>query len=66
MTVHAGTYREWVKPVRGGTGGSRCITYRAAPGEKVIIKGSEHITSWTREADGVWKVEVPTLFFGEY
>jgi len=54
VTVHAGTYREWVKPVRGGTGESGRITYRAAPGEKVIIKGSERITSWTREADGVW------------
>jgi len=38
VTIHAGTYREWVKPVRGGTGESKRITYRAAPGEKVIIK----------------------------
>jgi hypothetical protein len=66
VTVHAGTYREWVKPVRGGTGESKHITYRAAPGEKVIIKGSERITSWTREAGGVWKVELPNSFFGEY
>jgi len=66
VTAHAGTYREWVKPVRGGTRESKRIAYRAAPGEKVIIKGSEHITSWTREADGVWKVELPNSFFGEY
>jgi hypothetical protein len=66
VTIHAGTYREWIKPVRGGTGESKRITYRAAPGEKVIIKGSERITSWTYEADGVWKVELPNSFFGEY
>jgi hypothetical protein len=66
VTVHAGTYREWVKPVRGGTGENERITYRAAPGEKVIIKGSERITTWTAEGDGVWKVELPNSFFGQY
>jgi len=66
VLVHAGTYREWVKPIRGGADESKRITYRAAPGEKVVIKGSEHITSWTRQADGVWKVELPNTFFGEY
>jgi hypothetical protein len=66
VTVRAGTYREWVKPVRGGTGEDKRITYRAAPGEDVIIKGSERITSWTREAGGVWKVELPNSFFGDY
>ena len=66
VTVHAGTYREWVKPVRGGTGEDNRITYRAAPGETATIKGSERITSWTRERDGVWKVELPNSFFGEY
>jgi hypothetical protein len=66
VTIHAGTYREWVKPVRGGSDESKRITFRAAPGEKVIIKGSQRITSWTYEADGVWKVELPNTFFDEY
>ena len=66
VTIHAGTYREWVKPIRGGTDESKRITYRAAPGEKVIIKGSQRITSWTYEADSVWKTELPNSFFGEY
>ncbi len=66
VTIHSGTYREWVKPVRGGTGENKRIIYRAAPGEKVVIKGSERITSWTRQSDGVWKVELPNSFFGEY
>ncbi len=66
VIVHAGTYREWVKPVRGGTGENKRITYRAAPGEKVVIKGSERITSWKRQGGGVWKVELPNSFFGDY
>jgi len=66
VTVHAGTYREWVKPIRGGPDDSKRITYRAAPDEKAVIKGSERITSWTRQAGGVWKVELPNSFFGEY
>ena len=66
VTVYAGTYREWVKPVRGGTGEDNRITYRAAPGEPATIKGSEQIASWTREEDGVWKVELPNAFFGNY
>ncbi len=66
VTVHAGTYREWVKPINGGSDDSKRITYRAAPGEEVIIKGSERITSWARENPGLWKVELPNSFFGEY
>jgi hypothetical protein len=66
VTVHAGTYREWVKPVRGGTSKEARITYRAAPGERVLIKGSERVTSWVSEAEGVWKVELPNEFFGSY
>lgn len=66
VTVHAGTYREWVRPDQGGTGEETRITYRAAEGEEVLIKGSERITSWTSEGDGVWKVVLPNEFFGEY
>ncbi len=66
VTVYGGTYREWVKPPRGGTGEDRRITYRAAPGEVVFIKGSERITSWTRQEGDVWKVELPNAFFGDY
>ena len=66
VTVHAGTYREWVKPIRGGTDDSKRITYGAAPGEEVFVKGSERITSWKPEVGGVWKVELPNSFFGQY
>lgn len=66
VTVHAGTYREWVKPPRGCTGEDQRIIYRAAQGEKVVIKGSERITSWTHEGDSVWTVELPNTFFDGY
>jgi hypothetical protein len=66
VIVGTGTYREWVKPVRGGTGENKRIIYRAAPGEKVVIKGSERITSWKSQGGGVWKVELPNSFFGDY
>jgi hypothetical protein len=66
VIVHGGTYREWVKPVRGGTGENDRIIYRAAPGEEVFIRGSERITSWKPAADGVWTVELPNSLFGDY
>ena len=66
VEVHEGTYREWVKPPRGGLGDDKRITYRAAQGEKVQVKGSERITNWFSCGDGVWKTEVPNSVFGDY
>jgi hypothetical protein len=56
VTVHAGTYRENVSPAFGGTSDINRITYQAASGEKVIIKGSEVINNWTKVKSDVWKV----------
>ncbi|NQT86754.1 DUF1565 domain-containing protein, partial [bacterium] len=66
VTVHAGTYREWVQPACGGTGEDARIVYRAAPGETVIIKGSEPITNWADQGGVVWKAVVPNTLFGDY
>jgi len=66
ITVHAGTYREWINPLRGGESDSKRIVYRAAPGEKVEIKGSEIIKGWEKEKNGIWKVVIPNSFFGDY
>jgi hypothetical protein len=66
VLVHEGTYREWVKPVRGGRGDDRRITFAAAPGEHVAIKGSEVVTGWAREEGTVWRVEVPSTVFGDF
>jgi len=66
VEVHAGEYREWVKPVRGGLSETRRITYAAAAGEPVTIKGSEQVTGWEAVGDGVWRVEVPQDVFGDF
>lgn len=66
ITVHAGTYREWVNPLRGGESDLKRIVYRAAPGEKAEIKGSEVVTGWEKVKDNVWKVVVSNSMFGNY
>ncbi len=66
VTVHEGTYRERITPPRGGESDARRITYQAAPGENVVIKGSEVIRGWERFAPGVWKVTLPNSFFKNY
>ncbi|MFT4166965.1 MAG: right-handed parallel beta-helix repeat-containing protein [Microlunatus sp.] len=66
VVVHAGEYREWVQPQRGGLSNLRRITYTAAPGEHVVIKGSERITGWTRIEGAVWQVDVPNALFGDF
>lgn len=68
VTVHAGTYREWVNPLYGGESDDRRILYRAAEGEHVELKGSELIRGWSKEkkVPGVWKVMIPNRFFGSY
>lgn len=48
VTVHAGVYRERINPPRGGESDTKRITYQAAPGEKVVIKGSEIVKGWKK------------------
>lgn len=66
ITVHAGVYREWVNPLRGGESDLKRIVYRAASGEKVEIRGSEIINNWKKEKNGLWKVTIPNSLFGDY
>ena len=66
IIVHAGTYREWINPPRGGNSDDQRIVYRAAQGERVEIKGSEKISNWQKEKGGIWKVVIPDTFFGDY
>ena len=65
VTVHAGTYREWVKPPRGGNSEQNRITYAAAKGEAVVITGSEAPTGWKKISEGVWELTLPNTFFKE-
>ena len=66
ITVLAGTYREWVDPLYGGTSQLNRIVYCAAEGEDVVIKGSEVIKGWEKLQNGVWKVTLDNALFGEY
>lgn len=66
IIVHAGIYREWINPPRGGGNDSKRIVYRAADGENVEIKGSEIIKGWKKEKNGVWRVSIHNSFFGNY
>jgi len=66
ITVHEGVYRERIHPPRGGASDRQRIVYRAAPGERVEIKGSEVVKGWTRVQDDVWKVTLPNAFFGDF
>lgn len=66
IVVKAGVYREAVAPPRGGTSDQTRITYEAAPGERVHIKGSEVIKGWRLVGSGVWKAEIPNTLFGSF
>lgn len=51
VVIASGTYRECVRPVRGGTDAAHMISYEAAPGAKVFIKGSEILKEgWHQES----------------
>lgn len=66
ITVHEGAYREGIRPPRGGESDAKRITYQAAPGEKVEIKGSEVVKNWVKVQDDVWKVTIANSLFGRF
>ena len=66
ITVHEGIYREEVNPPRAGLSDAQRIVYTAAPGAKVVIKGSEPVKGWTRVQNDTWKVTLPNSFFGDF
>lgn len=43
--IHAGTYRELLRPGADGTAASP-IRYQAAPGETVVVSATESVTGW--------------------
>jgi len=65
VIVHEGIYRERVNPNVGGSSNSKRITYQAAAGEKVVIKGSEEVRDWELVEGTVWKTVLPNHFFGQ-
>ncbi len=67
VLVHEGVYRERVCPARGGTE-KKPIVYRAAPGEKVCLRGSEVFRgSWKplKGSKGVMRASLRSLPRGE-
>lgn len=63
VTVHAGIYRERVNPRHGGASDEKRIVYQAAPGEKVVITGSEEVKNWVKVQGDVWKTTLQNSFF---
>jgi len=66
VTVHEGVYRERIDPPRGGESHDKRITFQAAPGAKVVIKGSEVIKGWEKVGNDTWKTVLPNSFFGDF
>ncbi|MFP3043106.1 right-handed parallel beta-helix repeat-containing protein [Treponema primitia] len=66
VIVHGGVYREWVRPKNTGISNTRRVVFKAAPGEKVVIKGSEAVTGWEKVQGAVWKKTLDNGFFGSY
>ncbi|MEY3897865.1 MAG: Arabinoxylan arabinofuranohydrolase precursor [Verrucomicrobiota bacterium] len=66
ITVHDGVYRERINPPRGGSSDEKRIVYQAAPGERVVIKGSERITTWQQLDETTWTVTLPNKYFQGY
>jgi len=59
VVIGPGVYREHVRPARGGCGPEQMISYEAAPGAEVVIKGSEILEAeWTEST--LWNTwEIP-------
>src|SRR4051812_31353443 len=51
VVIAAGTYRECIRPARGGSGPEKMISYEAAPGAVVIVKGSNVLRDWQPDTD---------------
>jgi alpha-N-arabinofuranosidase len=65
VTVQGGVYRERVAPPRSGLSDLQRITYQAAQGEKVVIKGSEVVKGWQKVKHDTWKVALGNEAFGD-
>ncbi len=52
VVIHAGIYRECVRPARGGASAEAMIAYEAAPGERVVVRGSDRWTPECRPSAG--------------
>lgn len=65
IVVHKGTYREMIVLHSGGTSEATRIVYLAAPGDEVIVKGSERIKEW-KKTGNTWRAEIDESFFKDF
>ena len=72
VLIKSGIYREWIKPIRGGFGADKMISYEAAPGAEAIVRGSSLLISeWRlsqsprRRSMNVWETDLPEEYFAE-
>ena len=71
VIVKSGVYRELVQPRFGGDGPDKMISYEAAPGAEVIVKGSRILKlKWTESkregalsSPKVWMIPLPENYF---
>ncbi|MGD0539480.1 MAG: right-handed parallel beta-helix repeat-containing protein [Verrucomicrobiota bacterium] len=71
VIVAAGIYRERICPARGGTGPDQMISYEAAPGAKVVLKGSRVFREPWIPADSavptrIWQARLEARYFTGY
>jgi hypothetical protein len=55
VMIAEGVYRECLRPARGGSGPDKMISYEAAPGAKVVVKGSAILKDGWKPSTG-WAV----------
>jgi hypothetical protein len=71
VIVGTGIYRERICPARGGTGPDRMISYEAAPGARVVLKGSRVFHGPWTPADSaspapLWQAPLKPGYFAGY
>lgn len=70
VLIKSGIYREWIRPIRGGTSLNKMISFESAPGAKAIIRGSQlldvvwKLSNWPdRVSINTWMTDLPHSFF---
>jgi hypothetical protein len=71
VIVGAGIYRERICPARSGTGPEQMISYEAAPGAPVVLKGSRVFREPWSPADSasptrIWQAPLDSKYFHGY
>jgi hypothetical protein len=58
VVIASGVYREAIRPAHGGTGPDAMISYEAAPGADVVVKGAVVVSGW-QPSEG-WNIGLDT------